>query len=129
MCICTIAGFPSGKIASLTNDSSWNWHRSQSEKYSTSINGTYCYVLVHKIICNIFVIIQVTDTPVDAPLLPESQSSDSLSSLKIVSDPRKKATTEGDEVHSSVPKDSSMVSLRRWHKLTPAVKSKCGIIP
>ena len=112
--VLTIAGFPSGKIASLTNDSSWNWHRSQSEKYSTSINGTYCYVLVHKIICNyFFVILQVTDTSVDAPLLPECQSSDSLSSLKIVSDPRKKATTEGDEVHSSVPKDSSMVSLRR----------------
>ena len=54
---------------------------------------------------------QVSDTPTDTPPLPESQSRGSLSPLRVVRDPRKKANNEGDEGHDPVSEDSSMVSL------------------
>ncbi|CAI8001683.1 Symplekin [Geodia barretti] len=51
---------------------------------------------------------KVSDTPTDTPPLPESQSRGSLSPLRVVRDPRKKANNEGDEGHDPVSEDSSM---------------------
>ena len=53
--------------------------------------------------------LQVSDIPMDSPTLPESQSSRSLSPLRVVSDPRQQATNEGDEVHDPVSENTSMV--------------------
>ena len=102
-----LLGFSSNKIVSVTNDSSWNWYRSKGKKFSSSTKGTYASPSTHAV--NSFP--QVSDTPTDTPPLPESQSRGSLSPLRVVRDPRKKANNEGDEGHDPVSEDSSMVSL------------------